>query len=211
MELNAISRWNSISTDLYKANEIKKKRAAGELKPGQHLNIQIPLTGHQSKHNLFGSNNELNADDKQFHDNNSELLVGNKRVDDDYNNSSDSDTDNEHESNDTINDHTTDITRKPPGLSRGRFKLSEQIDQLKYSDGTHSSSSMTLEVLYRFIRRFVKGFSIGYIGKATLSIIGLLIKTRGNINKLRAPVARLIVGDPMYVYSELHDYIAAHL
>ncbi len=39
-------------------------------------------------------------------------------------------------------------------------------------------------------------------------MIGLLIKTRGNISKLRSPVARLLVGDPVGYGCSLGGYIA---
>jgi hypothetical protein len=91
---------------------------------------------------------------------------------------------------------------------RRLYKMSEHIDSLKDKEGRNTARSMLLELFYRFMKRFIKGFAIAYIGKATLSFLGLLIRTRMNLNKMRSGVARVVIGDPIRYGATLGTYIA---
>ncbi len=158
MELNAIQRWSSISADLWKANQVKKQRAAGKLKPGERIDIESPHTGYKTRHNdLDSSNNDLT---QLQSDNDSDDNPDNNTICDKKNTVTHTDTGSD---NDSDNDVDTDIDNNTSKLSlphstvrRTRFKLSEQIDALKLPTGQDSNSSRIAEVIYRMIRRFIK-------------------------------------------------------
>src|SRR5207244_1558419 len=61
----------------------------------------------------------------------------------------------------------------------------------------HKKHHMLGEFLYRGLRRFAKGFALGYMIKCTLSLLALLIKTRFSLSRVGKAVSRIVVGDPI--------------